>query len=182
MRWIFPLCLCFLNSAGNAIGEIYKCRMPDGRIEIANVPCAAGSSTLKTRPAEIVSPESRQQAERDAERMRDYVDKRESAQRATEAAERERLAEQQRAAPVRQSKSYGSADECLRDIGQMALETGQRAQMESECRAIARPQTVYVPYPVAVPLHQQRPRIHVPEPEPKKPEPPQPTMTLQPRK
>lgn len=178
MRWILPFFLCLLNGAGNASGEVYKCRAPNGTIEIANVPCPAGSSTLKTRPAEIVTPESREQAERDVERMREYVDKRESAQRASEAAER------QRAPTPHQPRNYNSADECLRDAAQMVLEAGQRLQMENECRAIAKPQTVYIPYPVATPVYNQRSRIHIPAspPERKKPEPPQPTVTLQPRK
>lgn len=160
------LALLLLATALPVSAEIYKCRLPNGKTEIANTPCPSGSGTLTVRPDEPVPEASRQQAERDVERMRGYVEKREAAQRAEAAAERqERASQQQNSSPARTPRNYGSAEECLRDVGQMALEATQRAQMEAECRSIVRPQTVYVP--VAIPVYPQRMHIHPPPAPPK---------------
>jgi len=150
-HWISLLTLSALLVAGPAGGEVYKCRTADGRVEIANTPCASTASTLKTVPDEQVSEANRQQAERDAERMRNYVEKREAAQRADEAAERQRQASQ---APAAGSANVGtgrSVDECLRDLDRQALEVNQRAYMEAACRSNPQAQPVYVPVPLTVP-------------------------------
>jgi hypothetical protein len=174
------IALLLLAIALPASAEIYKCRLPNGKTEIANVPCPSGSGTITVRPDEPVPEASRQQAERDVERMRGYVEKREAAQRAEVAAERqERASQQQSSSPSRTPRNYGSAEECLRDIGQMALEATQRAQMEAECRNIVRPQTVYVP--VAVPVYPQRTHIH-PPPAPKAAPPSAPKISMPPPK
>jgi len=150
-----------------ASAEIYKCRLPNGNTEIANVPCPSGSGTVTVRPDEPVSEASRRQAEREVERMRDYVEKREAVQRAEEKAEREEQAVSQRqsSSASRTPRNYGSAEECLRDVAQMALEITQRAQMEADCRSIVKPQTVYLP--VGVPYYPPRPQQVHPEPAPK---------------
>lgn len=147
----------------SAGAEIYKCRLPDGKTEIANVPCASGSGTVTVRPDDHVSEASRLQAERDVERMRKYVEKRESMQQAEEAAEREERNRQQQAASAsRPPRPYNSADECRHDMEQMTLDATQRARMEAECQGIAKPQTVYVPvgvptYPYPRHVHTERP-------------------------
>lgn len=150
-HWISLLTLSALLVAGPAWGEVYKCRTADGRVEIANTPCASTASTLKTLPDEQVPEANRQQAERDAERMRDYVEKREAAQRAEEAAERQRQASQRQAAGSANVGTGRSVDECLRDLDRQALEVNQRAYLEAACRNNPQAQPVYVPVPVTVP-------------------------------
>ncbi|MBS1144352.1 MAG: hypothetical protein H6R14_1758 [Proteobacteria bacterium] len=174
------LALALLALSPLAGADIYKCRLPNGSTEISNTPCPTGSGTITSRPDERVSEASRRQAEQEVEKMRLFVEKREAAQRAEEAAERE-----ERAASQRQSNSvsrtprqYGSQDECLRDLEQMALESAQRAQMEADCRAIARPQTIYVPVPVPAypthrPHHVEPPLQPKPAPKPAAPSAPQ---------
>lgn len=166
--------------------EIYKCRLPSGQSEISNTPCSAGN-TLKTRPEERVSDADRQQAERDLERMRDYVEKREAAQRVESAGEleRQRLQAGQRSVGS-VSGNYSNAEECLRDVSQMALNAMQRAQLEADCRQIAprAPTAISTPYPVAIPVYVVPPLPPHPPRPPKKhdrePEPPK--MSILPRR
>ncbi|WP_150427747.1 DUF4124 domain-containing protein [Dechloromonas sp. CZR5] len=160
--------------------EIYKCRLPNGKTEISNSPCPGGSGTLAVRPDEAVSETSRQQAERDVERMRNYVEKRESTQRADIAAERQ-LQSQKQAATANPPRSYGDPDACLRDVAQRALEATQRAQLEAECRNLIRPpepaQTVHVPVYVAPPVYPHHPHYPHPQPQPRPPKPEPPATT-----
>lgn len=158
-----------------APAEIYKCRLPDGKLEISNSACPTGSGTVVTRPDEPVPEASRQQAERDVERMRSYVDKREAAQRASEAAERQERTIQRSSSGHPVAGAYGDPDACLRALDQQALEAAQRTQLEAECRSLIKPpanaQPVYVP--IVVP-----PRRHHAEPPPKPPEPSAPTTAF----
>lgn len=183
LKFLPPLAALIFSSMVSA--DIYKCRLPNGQTEISNTPCAAGA-TLKTRPEERVSEADRQQAERDLERMRDYVDKREAAQRAESAAdyERQRLQASQRVATPIATGNYSNADECLRDVAQMALGATQRAQMEAECRQIAprAPAAISSPYPVVVPVYIAPPPTPHPPKPPKKPEPEAPKMSILPRR
>lgn len=158
-----------LLGGGEAGAEVYKCRGADGRIEIANAPCPGGASTLKTLPDEKVSEVDRLRTEREVERMRTYVEQREAAQRADEAAERER----QRLQPPAPPANARSTDDCLRDLDRQALSPPLRQQMEAACRGYPPSQPVYVPVPVAVPVPVRpvspRPPPHVePEREPPK--------------
>ena len=121
--------------------DIYKCRLANGRTEISNTPCPAGSGTLTARPDDPVSEQSRQQAERDVERMRSYVEKREATQRTEEAAERQSAAQQR----VYQS---GSLSECLRELELNPVEPARRAELEAVCRAKAKNEPTQVPVPV----------------------------------
>ncbi|MCG2578224.1 DUF4124 domain-containing protein [Dechloromonas sp. XY25] len=165
-RIILPLLACLLL-AQPAAAEIYKCRLPGGKTEISNSPCPGGSGTIAVRPDESVPEANRQQAERDVERMRTYVEKRENAQRADAAAERQ--AQSQRpvtaAAP---SRHYGDPDACLRDLATRALEAAQRAQLEAECRSLTKPPEAQVP--VYVPVYGVPAQIH-PQPVPRHPHP-----------
>ena len=175
LRTLIPILIATL--ALPATAEIYKCRLPDGKTEIANTPCPSGSATVTVRPSEPVSESSRQQAERDVERMRDYVERREAAQRADTRAER-----QERASPPQPvaspPRTYGDPDACLRDLDQQVLEATQRAYLEAECRRLIRPPTstvqqpvpVYAPYvPYGMPHHPPAPPRPV---TPARPEPP----------
>ena len=163
--------LCGTVCTQPAGAEIYKCRLPGGKVEISNSPCPGGSGTVAVRPEETVSEANRQQAERDVERMRNFVDRRESAQRAEAAAERQAQSQRQAAGsppPLR----YGDPDACLRDLAQQALEATQRAQLETECRSLVRPpapqQPVYVVPGYGIPQHHYPP----PRPHPRPPPPP----------
>lgn len=184
-KLLYPLLALALPLAAGA--DIYKCRLPDGRSEISNTPCAAGA-TLKTRPEERVSEADRARAERDLERMRDYVDKREAAQRAEAAdeLERQRLQAGRRGAAQISAGNYSNPDECLRDIAQMVQGAAQRAQLESECRQIVprSPTTISSPYPVVVPVYVAPPPPHPPKPPKKQPEsvPEAPKMSILPRR
>lgn len=175
-----------------ASAEIYKCRLPDGKTEISNSPCSVGSNTITTRPDERVSEASRRQAEREVERMRQFVEKREASQRAEEAAAREeRAASQQqrnnasRPPPAAPPRQYGSAEECLRNVEPMALEASQRAQMEADCHNIAPPpQNVYVPVGIPAypqPTHTHQPPIQAPMPK-SEPPPAAPKIVMPPQK
>lgn len=185
LKLLLPLLALTLSLPGTA--DIYKCRLPNGQTEISNTPCAAGA-TLKTRPEERVSDAERQQAERDLERMRDYIDKREAAQRAESAGdlERQRLQASQRASSPVAAGNYSNADECLRDVAQMALGAAMRAQLEAECRQIAprAPAAISSPYPVVVPVY-VGPPPPMPHPKPPKrqePQPEAPKMSILPRR
>lgn len=177
MRPILFALLLSLPLTGFA--QVYKCRLPNGQTEISTQPCSTGK-TLDVRQEERISDADRQAAERDLERVRNFVDKREAARRADQAAD----LEQQRLNSRRQNNNsegrvYGSADECLRDAAQMGLEGSQRQQMEADCRRIganSQPMTVFVPYPVVSPI--VRPPPPPPQPRPA----PAPTITMEPRK
>lgn len=166
-RIILPL-LVGLLLVQPAAAEIYKCRLPGGKTEISNAPCPGGSGTVTVRPDEAVPEANRQQAERDVERMRSYVEKRENAQRADAVAERQAQS-QQRPLTAAPSRRYGDPDACLRDLATRALEAAQRAQLEAECRSLTRPPDASVPayvpvygvavqpYPPPVPRHTHQP-------------------------
>ena len=142
---VFMVLLALSIDAG---AEVYKCRLPDGQMEITNAPCPKGSGTVTVRPDEKVSEADRLQAEREVERMRLQADRMEAAQRA---AETERIAAQKRnpavnALPAAETRTV---EECLHDVGQQALDAHQRAEQEAACRAGGRSsQPVYVPVPV----------------------------------
>lgn len=169
-RILLPLLagLLFIQPAS---AEIYKCRLPNGKTEISNSPCPGGSGTLTVRPDETVPEANRQQAERDVERMRNFVEKRENAQRAEIAAERQAQSQKQ-SGTATPPRSYGDPDACLREVAQRALEATQRAQMEAECRNLVRPpdppQTIYVPVYGAPPIYPHYPRP-LPQPRPQQP-------------
>ncbi len=74
MHRIIPPLLAGLLLAQSAGAEIYKCRLPGGKVEISNSPCPGGSGTVAVRPEEAVSEANRQQAERDVARMRNFVE------------------------------------------------------------------------------------------------------------
>jgi hypothetical protein len=167
-RWI-PLLTLLLPLMATA--DIYKCRLPNGKLEISNTPCPTGSGTVTVRPEEKVPDAARQQAERDVERMKEYVDKREAAQRADEAAAREeRASQRQGAAAGLPPRQYGDPAACLRALDQQALEANQRSQLEAECRSLVKPsaevQPVYVP--IVSPPH-FRPHRPPPPPPPARP-------------
>ena len=80
--------------AFSATADVYKCRQPNGNTEISSSPCVAGSSTVKTVADEVISAESRRQAERNVEQMRIDAERLEATRRADEAIERKQQEEQ----------------------------------------------------------------------------------------
>lgn len=128
--------------------DIYKCRLANGRTEISNAPCPSGSGTLTVRPDDTVSEANRQQAEREVDRMRSFVEKREAEQRSEEAAERQRQSSERQS--VAQQRVYQSAnmDDCLRELEQNPVEAARRAELEAICRAKAKSEPTLVPVPV----------------------------------
>lgn len=143
--------LAFLALPAQA--EIYKCRLPNGQTEISNSPCPSGSGTLKVRPDEAVSEQSRQQAERDVARMRDYVEKREATKRLDEVAEREQRAAGNQASAQQAVYQSANMDECLNVLAQYSLEAGRRAELEAICRAKPKSEPVIGGVPVPVPYY-----------------------------
>lgn len=156
-----------------AQAEVYKCRQPDGRTEISNSPCSGGSSTVKSIPDDTVSEASRQQAERDADRLEDYTDRLEAERKTGEAAERKQLKEQQ--AEARQGPSPTSVQACLQTLERMALDLARRAELEEGCRATGSVQPVYVqePYYYGGSGYIRPPHPYPPHP----PHPPRPGVT-----
>lgn len=157
MLKIFIAIAALITLPAPAGAEVYKCRLANGQTEIANAPCATGSSTIAVRQDEYVSEAARRAAELDVERMRTFVEKREAAQRADQAAER---AQQRSVSPPSPTNiasppppAYGDTDECLHKVGQMVLEAGQRTQMEAACRNLVRPPPAYAP--VVLPSYPQ---------------------------
>jgi|GEM_PF-1042658 len=139
------LVLLALAWSAGAQADIYKCRTADGSVEISNTPCASPASTLKSQRDEPVSEAQRREAEREVARMKEFVEKREAAQRADAAAERETQAAQ--AAQAATSASQGNAqniDDCLRQLDSQAVPLGQRSQMEAACRSGRQPVVVPV--------------------------------------
>lgn len=128
--------------------DIYKCRLPNGRTEISNAPCPSGSGTLTVRPDDTVSEANRQQAERDVERMRSFVEKREAEQRNEEAAERQRQSSERQSAAQQRVYQSGTMDDCLRELDLYPVEPARRAELEAICRAKARSEPTLVPVPV----------------------------------
>lgn len=128
--------------------DIYKCRLANGRTEISNTPCPAGSGTLTARPDDPVSEQSRQQAERDVERMRSFVEKREATQRTEEAADRQRQSSERQSAAQQRVYQSGSLSECLRELELNPVEPARQAELEAVCRAKARSEPTLVPVPV----------------------------------
>lgn len=143
MLKIFIAIAALITLPAPAAAEIYKCRLANGRTEIANAPCATSSTTIEVRPDEHVSEAARRAAELEVERMRAFVEKREAAQRADQAAERARQPGVSPPSPTNNATppppAYGDTDDCLHRIGQMVLEASQRMQMEAACRNLVRP-------------------------------------------
>lgn len=140
------LALMLLASAWPAAAEIYKCRTADGRTEITNAPCPSERGTLSVRADETVPAETHEQAERDVQRMRDFVDQRASEQRQEAAAEQQRQAEENQAEATRRVYAAENMEICLAELGQITLPTDRRAELEAICRAkAAAPVVVGVP-------------------------------------
>lgn len=162
----------------SAHADVHKCRLADGRVEITNTPCTG--ETLRTLPAERISPAAREEAERANERMEALAEKLEATRRAEEAALREDLERLRQPAPAAPPAPSGpsadSIESCLRTLERMALDHYRRLELEAGCRNSGTIQPVYVPVPVpaypgtsvypAPPHRQDRQERPVPQPAP----------------
>lgn len=145
-----------------AQSEVYKCRQPNGRTEISNAPCSAGSSTIKAIADDVVPEENRRKAEHNVEQMRAEAEKLETVRRADQANERKQQEKQQQASGPAESM----IQDCLRTLERMALDAARRAELEATCRSSGSIQPVYVPAPYYVaPVYVRRPKPQ-PKPEP----------------
>ncbi len=127
--------------------QAYKCKTPDGRTEISDSPCRAGSKTEAVQAAEHITPEQRQQAEQDLERAKKYIAEREVAEREAEAASQARRAAAAQVAPPppaspatppSQEIYVGGVDpytRCVRDVELLNLAPQRRLEMLDSCRS-----------------------------------------------
>ena len=73
-----PLALCLSRDAA---ANAYKCRLPDGSVEIASRPCTTGSATLSVQNEEKIPESRRREAEEEVRRLRTQIERREASQR-----------------------------------------------------------------------------------------------------
>jgi hypothetical protein len=142
-RWIALSTLLF---AAAATADVYKCRQPNGSTEISSSPCTGGSSTVKTVADEVVSAESRQQAQRNVEQMRIDAERLEATRRADEVIERKQQEEQRQAS----GPSPSAIEDCLRTLDRIALDASRRKELEATCHNKGSVEPVYVPVPYYV--------------------------------
>jgi hypothetical protein len=170
-RQISSIFLLILLLTGSVQAQVYKCKQPDGSTEISNLPCAKGSSTVKTVPSETISEQTRRDAERNVELMRKEAEKLEASRVADESARRETTSTDNRAV----APTTNNIESCLRELERLALDTARRAELEAQCRTGITVQPVYVPVTVyggpgyvrPNPPHPPRPPVRPrPEPEP----------------
>lgn len=135
MKTTPALLLFLLVAALPAHGQAYKCRQPDGSTQISSEPCAGGARTLKEVDEDVVSPEARARAERDAKRARQRVDRLEGERRADEAAERKERERQRKESGL---PSEAAIQQCLNRLGRMNLDSARRSEMENGCYATGR--------------------------------------------
>lgn len=147
-----------LVSLAPAHAGAYKCRLPDGSIEITSQPCASGSATLGVRNDEAVSETRRREIEDDLRRMRTYLDQREIEQRNQLDRERQKpspLSETSDAplTPPSPPPARRTLEDCLRDLDRQAVPPMQRSQLENLCRSNpdSRPTVVTVPVYIPAP-------------------------------
>ena len=136
--------LLALLLTGSVQAQVYKCKQPDGSTEISNLPCAKGSSTVKTVPSETVPEQTRREAERNVAQMRKEADKLEASRVADESARREAANTENKAA----APATNNVENCLRDLERLSLDIARRAELEAQCRSGNSVQPVYVPVPV----------------------------------
>ncbi len=127
MKPALVLLLPLLVATLPAWGQAYKCRQPDGSTQISSEPCAGGARTLKEVDEDVVSPEARARAARDAERARERADRLESERRADEAAERKERERQRKESGL---PSEAAIQQCLNTLGRMNLDSSRRSEME----------------------------------------------------
>lgn len=168
MKANYLISLLLLACALPVQAEAYKCRQPDGSTQISSEPCAGGSSTVKAVHDEAVPEASREQAERDAERMRQRADQMQRERRADEVAERK---DQERQRQASGAPEPAAIQHCLQTLNRMSVDSNQRSELEAGCYASGTIQPVFVqsqPYYGGTYVRPRHPHYQpLPEPQPK---------------
>lgn len=146
-----PLALCLSRDAA---ANAYKCRLPDGSVEIASRPCTTGSATLSVQNEEKIPESRRREAEEEVRRLRTQIERREASQRDTPARDPQAATQPQNANNVPGPETPPPAspkrtvEACLQELDRHALDPSQRLNLESACRSNPDAQLVFVPVPV----------------------------------
>lgn len=93
-KLVIPIVLLALTPGAQA--DAFKCRTTDGRIVISSAPCEEGSKTMAVESGEVVAPERRLQAEKEAERQRRLLADQDAARAVQERQEEQRQHEARR--------------------------------------------------------------------------------------
>lgn len=143
-----------LTVSPNASANAYKCRLPDGSVEIVSRPCTSGSATLSVQNEEKIPEGRRREAEEEVRRLRTQIERREAAQREAPGRDPQAASQPQTgsAAPGNESmppaQPKRSVEDCLKELDRHALDPRQRLNLESACRSNPDTQLVFVPVPV----------------------------------
>ena len=143
-----------LSLSRDAAANAYKCRLPDGSVEIASRPCTSGSATLSVHNEEKIPENRRREAEEEVRRLRTQIERREAAQRDTPARDPQGATQPQNTNPAPATEAQPPAppkrtvEECLQELDRHALDPSQRLNLESACRSNPDTQLVFVPVPV----------------------------------
>lgn len=137
MRRLLPIFLLILLPP--AAAQVYKCRLPSGQTEITNKPCQ-GSTVIEVRPEEKVSEAERRATERELQRARAFLERREAELRAQQRKSGPASAPATPAVPAAvveaPPRPNPTAADCLRDLSALALDPEQRNRLESDCRRL----------------------------------------------
>lgn len=143
-----------LSWSRDAAANAYKCRLPDGSVEIASRPCTTGSATLSVQNEEKIPENRRREAEEEVRRLRTQIERREAVQRDTPARDPQAASQPQNTNTTPGPESAPPAppkrtvEDCLKELDRHALDPSQRLNLESACRSNPDTQLVFVPVPV----------------------------------
>lgn len=142
------LALMSLALFGAARADAFKCRTPEGRTVISNLPCQPGSKTEAVQASDEIAPERKREADQEYERQRKRLAEREAARAAAEqrdAEARRKLAEEESA---RRSQCLQSAEH--------EPDAQLRANLIAACNGVPPQQSVIVQEPILVPFFPSR--------------------------
>lgn len=131
----FALPLILTLAALPLQADAYKCRLPDGGIEISTTPCKSNANTLAVRPTETVDEAAREQAERDLARMKDYVAT-QSAEIRTRQAEEEKKSQEAQGRKAQQAVTRSTSKEaCLETLANYTVDSALTLELLAQCRS-----------------------------------------------
>lgn len=137
------LCLLLFLPALPAHADAYKCRLPDGGVEISSTPCKGAANTMAVRPTETVDETARLQAERDFARIKEYAEN-QSADIRTRQAEAEKKYQEEQLHKARLAVSRSTSREaCLEILASHTVDDDQGKELLAECRG--KPMAVRAP-------------------------------------
>lgn len=129
------LCLLLFLPAMSVHADAYKCRLPDGGVEISSTPCKGAANTMAMHPAETVNETARLQAERDFARIKEYAEN-QSAEIRTRQAEEEKKSQDEQLRKARLAVSRSTSREaCLEKLASHTVDGDQGQELLAECRA-----------------------------------------------